>query len=67
MTIRAAFFDFGGVLLSSPFEAFNAFEDRHDLPRDFIRTVNSTNPHTNASYNYNTGTWDQFTRLLDSG
>ena len=24
-TIRAAFFDFGGVILSSPFEAFNAF------------------------------------------
>ncbi|MGH9274086.1 MAG: HAD-IA family hydrolase [Acidimicrobiales bacterium] len=46
--IRAAFFDFGGVILSSPFEAFNGFEDRNGLPRDFIRTVNSTNPDVNA-------------------
>jgi putative hydrolase of the HAD superfamily len=48
MSIRAAFFDFGGVVLSSPFEAFNGFEARNGLPRDFIRTVNSTNPDTNA-------------------
>lgn len=48
MTIRAAFFDFGGVILSSPFEAFNAFEDRHGLPRDFIRTINATRPDVNA-------------------
>jgi putative hydrolase of the HAD superfamily len=48
MTIRAAFFDFGGVILSSPFEAFNRFEDRNGLPRDLIRTVNSTNPDANA-------------------
>ena len=47
-TIRAAFFDFGGVILSSPFEAFNRFEERNALPRDFIRTINSTNPDTNA-------------------
>jgi len=46
--IRAAFFDFGGVILSSPFEAFNGFEERIGLPRDFIRTVNSTNPDVNA-------------------
>ena len=30
--IRAAFFDFGGVILSSPFEAFNHFEERNGLP-----------------------------------
>ena len=47
-TIRAAFFDFGGVILSSPFEAFNGFEERNGLPRDLIRTINSTNPDTNA-------------------
>jgi putative hydrolase of the HAD superfamily len=46
--IRAVFFDFGGVILSSPFEAFNDFEARNGLPRDFIRTVNATNPDTNA-------------------
>ena len=40
--------DFGGVFTSSPFEAFNRFEEEHDLPKDFIRTVNSTNPESNA-------------------
>ena len=48
MTIRAVFFDFGGVVLSSPFEAFNGYESAHGLPIDFIRTVNSTNPDVNA-------------------
>jgi len=54
MPIKAAFFDFGGVILSSPFEAFNHFEERNGLPRDFIRTINATNPDTNA--------WAQFER-----
>ena len=47
-TIRAAFFDFGGVILSSPFEAFNRYESQNGLPKDLIRTINSTNPDTNA-------------------
>lgn len=46
--ITAALFDFGGVILSSPFEAFNHYEDLHGLPRDFIRGVNAQDPHTNA-------------------
>ena len=46
--IRAVFWDFGGVILSSPFEAFNEYERRNGLPADFIRTVNSTNPDANA-------------------
>lgn len=46
--IRAVLWDFGGVILSSPFEAFNSYEDRKGLPRDFIRGVNSQNPHSNA-------------------
>ena len=46
--IRAALFDFGGVILSSPFEAFAAFERERGLPTDFLRTVNATNPDTNA-------------------
>ena len=45
---RAVFWDFGGVILSSPFEAFNRYEEQHGLPRDFIRRVNATDPHTNA-------------------
>ena len=40
--------DFGGVILSSPFEAFNRYEADTGLPKDFIRTVNATDPHTNA-------------------
>ena len=46
--IRAVFWDFGGVILSSPFEAFNAYERANGLPTDFIRGVNSRDPDTNA-------------------
>jgi putative hydrolase of the HAD superfamily len=46
--IKAALFDFGGVILSSPFEAFAAFEKERGLPVDFLRTVNATNPDDNA-------------------
>jgi putative hydrolase of the HAD superfamily len=40
--------DFGGVISSSPFEAFARYEAAHGLPKDFLRTVNATNPHDNA-------------------
>jgi putative hydrolase of the HAD superfamily len=50
--VRAVLFDFGGVILSSPFEAFNDYEARQGLPRDFIRTLNATNPDTNAWARY---------------
>jgi len=46
--IRAVLWDFGGVILSSPFEAFNHYEQSNGLPIDFIRSVNATNPHSNA-------------------
>lgn len=46
--IRAVFWDFGGVILSSPFEAFNAYEQANGIPTDHIRRVNSTDPDTNA-------------------
>ncbi|HQV58832.1 MAG TPA: HAD-IA family hydrolase [Ilumatobacteraceae bacterium] len=46
--LRAVLWDFGGVILASPFEAFNHYERDHGLPVDFIRTVNATNPHDNA-------------------
>lgn len=45
---NAVLWDFGGVILSSPFEAFNRFETERGLPLDFIRSVNATNPHHNA-------------------
>ena len=46
--IRAVFFDFGGVILSSPFDAFNHFERDNNIPENFIRSVNSVNHHANA-------------------
>lgn len=46
--IRAILWDFGGVFTTSPFEAFARFEAANGLPKDFIRTINSTNPDTNA-------------------
>lgn len=46
--ITAVLWDFGGVILSSPFEAFNTFEEARGLPRDHIRRVNATNPDDNA-------------------
>jgi len=48
MPIEAVLWDFGGVITSSPFEAFNRFEAERGLPKDFIRTVNASNPLSNA-------------------
>jgi putative hydrolase of the HAD superfamily len=48
VAIEAVIWDFGGVLTTSPFEAFNRYEARRGIPRDFIRTVNATNPDANA-------------------
>ena len=45
---RAVLWDFGGVILSSPFEAFGRYETEAGLPKDFIRSLNARNPDTNA-------------------
>ncbi len=45
---HAVLWDFGGVILSSPFEAFNRYEAAQGLPADFIRSVNTANPDDNA-------------------
>ena len=52
--IEAVLFDFGGVILSSPFEAFAAYEKEIGLPTDTIRKINATDPDSNA--------WAQFER-----
>lgn len=44
----AVVFDFGGVITSSPFEAFNRLETARGLPRDLIRRINAANPDGNA-------------------
>ncbi len=49
---RAVIFDFGGVITSSPFEAFNRIEAARGLPRDFVRSVNSVEPDRNAWARY---------------
>ncbi len=55
----AVIFDFGGVITSSPFEAFNRLEAARGLPHAFIRRVNATNPDSNA--------WARFERAeIDS-
>lgn len=49
MTVyQAVLWDFGGVITSSPFEAFNRYEAKRGLPPDFIRSVNARNPDSNA-------------------
>ena len=46
--VRAVLWDFGGVILSSPFEAFAAYERERGLPEGFLRQLNATNSDTNA-------------------
>ncbi len=46
--IRAALFDFGGVIVDGPFEAFAAYERDQGLPDGLIRRINATDPDTNA-------------------
>ena len=46
--IEAVIWDFGGVLTSSPFEAFARFEVEHGLPTDIIRRTNAANHWENA-------------------
>jgi putative hydrolase of the HAD superfamily len=65
--IQAALFDFGGVILSSPFEAFARYEADHGLPGGFIRSLNATNPDTNAWAHLERGdvSFDEFCELFE--
>src|ERR1700694_2438924 len=54
LMIEAVIWDFGGVLTTSPFEAFARFERERGLPADIIRRTNAINHHENA--------WAQFER-----
>ena len=65
--IRAALFDFGGVILSSPFEAFADYEAAHGLPAGFLRRLNATNPDTNAWARLERGevSFDDFCELYE--
>ena len=58
--IEAVLFDFGGVILTSPFDAFAAYEAEVGLPSGTVRRINSTNPDDNA--------WARFERRqVDAG
>ena len=46
--IEAVIWDFGGVLTTSPFEAFARFESERGLPADIIRRTNANNHWENA-------------------
>src|SRR4029077_8540774 len=46
--LQAVIWDFGGVLTSSPFEAFARFEAERGLPADIIRRTNAANHLENA-------------------
>jgi putative hydrolase of the HAD superfamily len=48
MPVRAVIFDFGGVILTSPFDAFARYEADNALPPGFLRRLNGTDPDTNA-------------------
>jgi putative hydrolase of the HAD superfamily len=52
--VEAVIWDFGGVLTTSPFEAFARFESERGLPADIIRRTNAANHWENA--------WAQFER-----
>jgi len=65
---KAILWDFGGVLTTSPFEAFAKFEAAQDLPRNFVRQVNSTNPDSNAwaQFERSAVTLDEFDKLFEA-
>jgi putative hydrolase of the HAD superfamily len=66
--IRAVLWDFGGVISTSPFEAFARYERENSLPADFIRTLNATNHHVNAwaKLERNDVAFDEFCDLYEA-
>jgi putative hydrolase of the HAD superfamily len=67
-TIRAVLWDFGGVILSSPFDAFARYEASAGLPHGLIRTLNASNPDANAwaRFERNEVSLDEFCVLFEA-
>ncbi len=65
--IEATLWDFGGVMTTSPFEAFARYEEEQGLPAGFIRRLNATNPHDNAWAQLERGavSFDEFCELFE--
>jgi putative hydrolase of the HAD superfamily len=66
--IRAALFDLGGVIFTSPFDAFARYERERGLPVGFIRSVNAANPGDNAWARLERGgiSFDEFCGLFQT-
>ena len=67
-TITAVLWDFGGVILSSPFDAFAAYEGANGLPEGLIRRLNAANPDTNAwaKYERSDVSFEEFCDLFEA-
>ena len=65
---KAILWDFGGVLTTSPFDAFDRYEREHGLPPGFIRGINARNHDTNAwaLFESNRCTMEDFDRLFEA-
>lgn len=50
--VQAVLFDFGGVVTTSPLEAFAVYEEQNALPHGLLRQINSTNSDANAWARY---------------
>lgn len=46
--VKAVLWDFGGVITTSPFDAFSRYETDNGLEPGLIRRLNATNPDSNA-------------------
>jgi putative hydrolase of the HAD superfamily len=46
--LKAVFFDLGGVMTASPFEAFASYERANGLPAGTLRSINAQDHHENA-------------------
>jgi putative hydrolase of the HAD superfamily len=66
--VRAVLWDFGGVILSSPFDAFARYEASAGLPHGTIRSLNATNPDANAwaRFERNEVTLDEFCVIFEA-
>jgi putative hydrolase of the HAD superfamily len=66
--IKAVLWDFGGVITTSPFEAFARYEADTGLPEGFIRGLNADNHHENAwaRLERNEVGMDEFCRLYEA-
>ena len=66
--IEAVFWDFGGVLTTSPFDSFTRYEREKGLPYGFLRSVNAANSDDNAWALFETDdiSLDEFDRRFEA-